>query len=132
MQWGGLNMIDFRIFCMSMQAVWAYRLSKCESETWSIIPKKYFEKCEINKILFMNADLEKHIPFALPGFYKEVIYCWHLSGGGNKAPKNANDFRTEILWGNRFIQSKGKTIYFKNWKDSNINFVDDILSKVKR
>ena len=124
---GGLNMIDFRIFCMSLKAVWAYKLSKCESQTWSIIPKKYFEKCEINKVLCMNANLEKHIPFALPSFYKEVIYCWHLSGGGNKAPKNANDFKTEILWGNKFIQSKGKAIYFKNWKDSNINFVDDIL-----
>ena len=124
---GGLNMIDFRIFCMSMKAVWAYRLLKSKLETWSIIPKKYFEKCDLNKMLCMNANQEKHIPIFLPRFYKEVIHCWHLSGGGNKAPKNANEIRTEILWGNKHIQTKGKTIYFENWRDSNINFVDDLL-----
>ena len=77
----------------------------------------------------MNANEEKHIPINLPTFYKQVIYCWHLSGGGNKAPKNVSDIRTQILWGNKYIQNKGKTLLFTHWKESNINFVDDLLNE---
>ena len=80
-------------------------------------------------MLCMNANEEKHIPINLPTFYKQVIYCWHLSGGGNKAPKNVGDIRTQILWGNKYIQNKGKTLLFTHWKESNINFVDDLLNE---
>ena len=101
---GGINMVDFRIFCISMKAVWASRLLNCIEEIWGIIPKKYFEQIGIEKILCMNAENEKHIPTKIPDFYKEVIESWHLSGGGAKAPKSANDIRAQFLWGNRYIK----------------------------
>lgn len=76
----------------------------------------------------MNAESEKHIPFQLPPFYKDVIHGWHLCGGGRKAPQSAYDIRREIIWGDKFIQSKGRVLYLKNWEKSNINFIDDILN----
>ena len=57
----------------------------CNKETWGIIPRKYFEKCDIATLLCMNSDKEKHIPVKLPNFYKEVVTSWHLCGGGHKA-----------------------------------------------
>ena len=125
---GGLNMIDFRTFCIATKAVWAARLYHCKNETWGIIPSKYFENCEIEKMLCMNIESEKHIPVQIPSFYKEVIKSWHLCGGGKTAPQGANDIRKEIIWGNKFIQAKGKTLFFKSWKESNINFIDDIIN----
>ena len=44
-----------------------------------------------------------------------------------KSPQNAADIREEIFWGNKYIQTKGKTIYFKHWNNSNINFIDDLI-----
>ena len=44
------------------------------------------------------------------------------------APQDANDIRKEIIWGNKFIQTKGKTLYYKHWKESNINFIEDLLN----
>ena len=44
---GELNMIDFRLFCMSMKAVWVYRLFKSKTETWSIIPKNTLRNVEL-------------------------------------------------------------------------------------
>ena len=81
---GGLNMIDLKSYCVAMKAVWAYRLYNAKGETWSIIPQKYFENCDIQTILCMNTDKEKHIPIKLPMFYKEVITSWHECGGGKK------------------------------------------------
>lgn len=77
---GGINMIDFKAFCASVKAIWAQRLYKSSGETWSIIPRKYFEKCEIEKLMCMNFDTEKQVPFKLPKFYNEVILSWRLCG----------------------------------------------------
>ena len=75
----------------------------------------------------MNTDKEKHIPNKLPMFYKEVITSWHECGGGKKTPQNAADIRKEIIWGNKHILCKGKLLYLKHWKKSNINFIDDLV-----
>ena len=125
---GGLNMIDFRSFCTAAKATWAYKLYNCKKETWGIIPRKYFEKCDFPTLLYMNSKKDKHIPIKLPAFYKEVILSWHLCGGGQKAPQDANDIRKEMIWGNKFVQSKGKTLYYKHWKESNFNYIDDLLN----
>ena len=126
---GGLNMLDFKSFCIATKAAWAHKLYNCKDETWGIIPGKYFETCDIATLLCMNIEKDKHIPITLPFFYKEVIHSWHLCGGGKKALLDANDIRKEIIWGNKFIQSRGKTFYYKHWKESNINYIDDILKE---
>ena len=76
----------------------------------------------------MNTDTEKQIPIGLPDFYRDVLNSWHLCGRGKKAPQNAADIRQQIIWGHKFIQNKGKTLYYKHWKDSNINFIDGLLN----
>ena len=62
-------------------------------------------------------------------FYKNEITIWHECGGGKQSPQSAADIRKEIIWGNKYIQIKGKTIYFKLWNNSNINFIDDLIDK---
>lgn len=126
---GGIRMIDFKTFCVAMKAVWATRLYKSKNETWTIIPNKYMESCGINIWLQMNIDKEKLLPLKLPRFYSEVILSWRSCGGGLKAPQNEAEIRQQIIWGNKYIQTKGKTIFYKNWHKSNINFIDDLLDK---
>ena len=119
---GGLNIIDLKSYCTAMNA---YRLY----ETRSIIPQKYFENCNIKLVLCMNTEKERHIPIKLPLFYKNVITSWHECGGCKKSPQSAADIRKELIWGNKYIQIKGKTISFKLWNNSNINFTDDLIDK---
>ena len=125
---GGLNMLDFKAFCIAAKAAWACKLLDRKNETWGITPNKYFEACDFPTVLCMNNEKEKHIPIELPVFYKDLIHSWHLCGGGQKAPQDANDIRKEIIWGNKFIQTRGKTLYYKHWKESNFNFVEDLLN----
>lgn len=77
----------------------------------------------------MNSEKEKHIPIKIPTFYLEVVKSWHLCDGDEKAPQDAQDIWKEIVWGNKVIQVRGKTLFFEHWKESNINFVDDLLNK---
>lgn len=126
---GGIKMVDLKSFHTSLKAVWACRLWQKQSETWTAIPRMYMKHCDINMLMCMNFEKEKHIPIKIPEFYKDVILAWHLCGGGLKAPQNANEIRQQILWGNKYIQSRGKTLFMSSWKNSNINFIEDILSE---
>ena len=72
---------------------------------------------------------EKLLPVKLPQFYKEVIFSWHSCGGGLKAPQSEAEIRKQLIWGNKYIQTKGKTIFYENWHKSNINFIDDLLDE---
>ncbi len=38
------------------------------------------------------------------------------------------DIRTEVIWGNRYIKHNGKCLIFENWINSNIIFINDLLS----
>ena len=71
---------------------------------------------------------KKHLPIKLPKFYRAIVTSWHACGGGRKAPQNAAYIK-EIIWGNKHIQTKGKTIYFKHWKDGKITFIVDLIDK---
>ena len=44
-----------------------------------------------------------------------------------KTPQSAADIRKEIIWGNKHILCKGKSLYLKLWNNSNINFIDDLV-----
>ena len=103
-----MNMIDFKSFCISAKAVWVQRLYNSTDETWNIVPSKVFEKCELNILMCMHFEKEKHLPIKIPQIYKESILSWHLCGGGSKAPQDTTSIRLQILWGNKFIQTRGK------------------------
>ena len=124
---GGMEMIDFKSFCLAMKAVWATRLHYSKNEAWTIIPKKYMEDCNITTLMCMNMDKENHLPVKIPPFYHEVISGWISCGGGLKAPQSHTEIRKQMIWGNKYIQTKGKTLFFKNWHKNNINFIDDLL-----
>ena len=124
---GGLKMIDFKSFCLAAKAVWCQRLYYSSNETWAIIPQKHMEQCGIDLLMCLNIDKEKQIPLKLPKFYREVIFSWHSCGGGLKAPQSEAEIRKQLIWGNKMIQTKGKTLFYDNWHESNINFIDDLL-----
>ena len=126
---GGMKMLDLKSFCTAAKAVWCQRLYKSKNETWTILPKTYMDQSVLNLLMCMNVEKETHLPLKLPQFYKEAILSWHSCGGGSKAPQSVAEIRKQLLWGNKFIQTKNKTLFYKNWHKSNINFIDDLLDE---
>ena len=126
---GGMKMLDLKSFCLAAKAVWCQRIYMSKNETWSILPKAYMDHCEINLLMCMNKDKENSIPIRIPQFYKEAILSWHSCGGGLKSSQSETEIRKQLIWGNKIIQSKGKTLFYKNWHKSSINFIDDLLDE---
>ena len=116
------------------QDKWILRLLENSNENWKIIPQKYFENIGENFLIFnMNLDsfksLENELTKNIPGFYKELLKTWSTcrGGGGNKSPHNFRKIRKQIIWGNKYIEYKGKCLVKVNWIKSGIIFINDIL-----
>ena len=60
--------------------------------------------------------MKNQVPIKNTDFYVEVLLVWHLCGEGLKAPQNANEIRQQLIWGNKYIQSRGKTLFVDNWE----------------
>jgi hypothetical protein len=68
----------------------------------------------------------------IPEFYREVVKCWNLSGGGQtQSPVTFIDIRKQIIWGNKYITFENKSIVFENWIKSDLINVNDILDSTK-
>ena len=61
----------------------------------------------------------------LSAFHKNVFALWQELN--SKDPLNANEFKQENIWNNRFIRINGKTIYYKTWVNKDISRISDLL-----
>jgi hypothetical protein len=51
----------------------------------------------------------------IPEFYREVVKCWKVSGGGQtKSPVTFIDIRKQVIWGNKHITFENKPIFCFN------------------
>ena len=64
-------------------------------------------------------------------FYKEVVDAWIEMRHNiyTTKPKTLYDIRQNIIWGNKYIQVKGKCIVYKTCIDSNISYNNVLLSE---
>ena len=49
--------------------------------------------------------------------------------GGSQVnkPNSINEIAKQVIWGNKFIKFRGKFIHYKNWIDSDIIYIKDIV-----
>ena len=103
----GVQMIDIKSYFIALKATWASRLVTGNISNWKLTPLKYFNAIGKNWLVFsMNLDSTKSLNYLkkTPEFYREVIKCWNLSGGGQtKSPVTFIDIRKQIIWGNKHI-----------------------------
>ena len=53
---------------------------------------------------------------------------WIKTGGGQlSSPLTFSNVRKQIIWGNRFITFEKQYLFFKEWINSGIFFVNDII-----
>ena len=130
---GGLKMINIEKYIDAIKLTWVKRLLSKEHANWKIIPNHFFNLMGANFLIFyMNSDNIKSIPNSnlLPEFYYELTRT--LIKYRNTDKDIPNEFRTirqQIIWGNKHIKLKGKSLIFKNWIDSNIKYINDIIDE---
>ena len=124
-------MIDIRSYFTALKAMWVKRLvNDCEGG-WTIIPQHYFYNFGSNWLVFQtnSGDKTDESIENIPDFYKDIIKCWKLTGGGlTKKPETFTDIRKQILWNNKFIKFENKAIFQKKkWIKSDLIYVNDIF-----
>ena len=133
---GGLDMIELNIFTKTIRVKWINLLNNETQATWKIIPRFFLNQFGKHLLLFkMNVDSVKSLPkpkTSLPIFYSEIIEIWIYTKSQMISPyiqpNTFYDIRKQVLWGNKYIKRNGKCLIFHNWIESNIIYVNDILS----
>ena len=130
---GGLNMIDIGSYFASLRASWVSRFVSGEMDNWKLIPYKYFRQFGKNWLIFsMNIEYKKMKDYLryIPDFYKEILQTWIKMGGGQtKTLSHFAEIRKQLIWGNKFIMFKNKSLMFDNWINSDLIYINDILNE---
>jgi hypothetical protein len=66
----------------------------------------------------------------IPDFYKEILQTWIKMGGGQtKTLSHFAEIRKQLIWGNKYIMFKNKSLMFDNWINSDLIYINDILNE---
>jgi len=135
---GGLGMVDVKSQIEALHASIIRRLMDNTSGDWKLIPRMYLNSLGndflILKMHFKNSSDSpclKHIPL----YYRKVILSWHKAGGGNVSePLTPEEVKNHIIWGSSHVinhrsKKRSTTLYFKNWINSGIIYVRDLLDE---
>lgn len=133
---GGLEMLDIDLFYKTLTLKWIKNLQNNYKANWKLIPL-FFLNHYGQKLLIFNMNLDslrslKAPKFKLPLFYKSLIELWiklnNTKQTNHRSLDTFPEIRKQIIWGNQFIKYKGKCLNNTSWIESNILFMNDILS----
>lgn len=124
---GGLKMIDVRVMQESFLCQWMIKLSNADIEgTWTWVPRKQFDVFGKNCACFnstVGPKRFKGINLLKSVFWRQVALTWLRN---NKTPWNGSP-RMECLWNNENIVYQNQILYFPNWAQKGITFINDLL-----
>ena len=78
----------------------------------------------------MNLDIKFVDNFmkSIPEFYRDILKSWIKAGGGQtRVSMNFINIRKQVIWGNKFITLNNKPLFYSNWINSKIIFINDVL-----
>ena len=130
---GGIDMIDISSYITSLKIKWVKAFINKPKANWAVIPKTLFHNYGPDFLIFRtnlhNIKLveTKH----LTDFYKDLLQTWiqFKNTFDNKRPTTFSEIRKEIIWNNKYIKNRGKSLCFKSWIKSGIIFINDIIDK---
>jgi len=126
---GGMSLPDLPIIEKALKIMWVKRLlqnSDKGEEMWKIIPELKLKRVGGPLIFRCNYEKRKLNLEPLADFYDKVIEYWESFC--QTSPVSKEDILNQILWNNRFIVVKNKSLYFPKWHNAGIMTVRDITN----
>ena len=126
-------MCDTNSFFKTLKFKWVKQLLDKTEANWKVLPNFFLEVYGENFLIFnMNLDnlksVKKYNTRFIPALYLDIINTWLQINQSNKlTSKTYESIRKSVIWGNREIKFQGQCLIFKNWIDSGIIFVNDII-----
>ena len=124
---GGLRVTNVEIMFKSLRLAWIQRLLKNDEEeddTWSAIPKFYFNKYGgLNFLLRSNYDKKFLKDSDIPSFYKDIMFYFLEL----KSLYNSKDEQEMILFNNKEILIDGRTFFYHDWVEKGVFTLHDVI-----
>ena len=131
---GGLKNVDIESKMISLRCSWVKRLYDESFQEWKVIPNYLITKAlgdnfRFHSNLKFNNFFRNSLKSTLPIFYQDLFTNWSKNLCSPVMLPSA--IASQFLWHNRFIEIDGKTIYWSNFSESNINFVGQLFQNGK-
>ena len=132
-EYGGIEMCDTNSFFKSLKFKWIKMLIDKTDANWKILPNYFLEIFGENFLIFnMNLENLKSIKNYntrfIPSFYLDIINTWlQINQLTTLKPNTYKSIRKSVICGNRYIKFRGQCLIFKNWIESGIIFINDII-----
>lgn len=118
---GGLEMLDFNLMNNSFKVKWIKKYLENPESIWFCIPHNIFKQIGgLKFVLSCNFNVTK-LPLKLSLFHQQVLMAWKLCYIHNFSPHKT------IIWNNENITVNNKSIYFQNWIDKGIIFLEQFF-----
>ena len=130
---GGLKMLDFKKFALSLKASWVKRiLDKDNNGQWKII---YLNKLKNygGELLFECNCTKNEINnmFKNDTFLHDILTSWFTIKTAD-VDLAAINIKTEIVWNNSLFKIANKTVFFKTWFERGIKYIHDFYNPQTR
>ena len=116
-EWGGAKSVDIKIMMQALLIVWVSRLW-FQSNWNSVITLYLLQYGGIRFLLQCNYDYKN---FEIPDFYKNILrYSYYVI---------VEPHGNEIIWNNQDIRINNKPIFYKQWFEQGIIFIQDLCKE---
>lgn len=120
---GGLNFLDFKTLNNTFKINWLKQLFQNPTSIWNIIPFHILSKLGgTDFFLVCNYDIDK-IPVKMSAFHRQAFLSWSLIYKHNFSP------HSYLIWNNKDILYKHKSLFKEYWFQNNIIWVDQLFNK---
>ena len=123
---GGLKLVDFEQKIKALQLIWVKRMVNNSNGNWKELVK-YFYNTDNLTFFFQCKSPVESLDSSIPSFYKDIMGHW--TEIHNTVPNTYEEICKEIIWNNKNIRINKKPFLWKTWKESGINFIQDLLDE---
>ena len=111
---GGFKAQDFNAMDMSLKALWVRRLIDKRDASWKIILIHYMEILSGDILFHTRLEFKDQDLFdSMPPFYSDVLKSWQTIIDVTQKTDTKATIEKELLWENRYIKVRGKSIFIK-------------------
>ena len=122
---GGLKLIDVEAFIRSLQGAWIRRLYANQSAAWCRLIQARIGKMALRDFIKSSLCRKDIKEMKIPEFYKNVLIQYQSYKCNSL--DNVNSIQREVIWYNRNIRVKGKTVFIPSLYKHGITFIADVI-----
>ena len=121
---GGLK-LDVEAFLISLKGAWIRRLYANQSSAWCMLIQARIGKMTLRDFVKSSLCRKDIMEMKIPDFYKNVLIQYQSYKGNSL--DNVNSIQREVIWYNRNIRVKGKTVFIPSLYKQGITLIADVI-----